>query len=160
MNNQLILTFEDPKKISVFRKFLKTIGGISVTMPWVKSVAGINPLQKAYIDRLDYLKENLKEGWNEPGDLPIEEKAYRNTKKALSVIPESMLKNWNLFPDTNGTLMLSPKGDRIGGISIGNQDFSYAAYVSDDKQISGREPFSEEAFLSAIGQIHRLFGYA
>ncbi len=56
-------------------------------------------------------------------------------------------------------MLLSPKDKAIAGISIGNNEFSYAAFISDDKQISGREPFSKNAFMSALTQIHRILGY-
>ena len=112
------------------------------------------------IKRLDYLKSTLKENWNGEEDLPIEDASYLNAKSAISSLPGRMLKHWNLFPDTNGTLLLSPKDEAVAGISIGNNEFSYAVYVSDDKQITGKEPFSVDAFKNVIRQIHRLLGYA
>lgn len=110
--------------------------------------------------RLDYLKSTLKMNWNGENDYPIEEESYLNTKAAINSLPGRMLKYWNLFPDPNGTLLLSPKDDSIAGISIGNTEFSYAAYVSDDCQLTGKEPFSVDAFNGVIKQIHRLLGYA
>ena len=115
--------------------------------------------QSKMLRRLDVLKDSLGDNWNGEGDIPIEEKAYNNAKTAILATPGAMLKHWRLFPNPNGTLLLSPKNKSIAGISIGNEDFSYAALASDDKQISGKEPFSEQAFKSALNQIHRILGY-
>lgn len=112
------------------------------------------------LKKLDTLKESLELGWNGEADLPIEEKSYLNTRQALMATPPSMLKYWTLYPNTNGTLLLSPKDESVAGISIGNDDFSYAAYVSDDQQTSGKELFSEESFTAALRQLHRILGYA
>jgi hypothetical protein len=115
--------------------------------------------QAKLLRKLATLKESLRENWNGEDDSPIEEKAYNNTKIAITATPGIMLKRWRLFPNPNGTLLLSPKDKSVAGISIGNDEFSYAAFVSDDKQISGREPFSEQSFKSALKQIHRILGY-
>ena len=116
-------------------------------------------VQAKLLQKLETLKESLSENWNGEDDCPIEEKAYNNTKTAIKSTPSIMLKHWRLFPNPNGTLLFSPKNKSIAGISIGNDEFSYAAFVSDDKQISGKEPFTEQAFKSALKQIHRILGY-
>lgn len=115
--------------------------------------------QSKLVKQLDRLKESLKSNWNGEDDCPIEDRAYFNTKVSILSTPGVMLKYWRLFPNPNGTLLLSPKDKTIAGISIGNDDFSYAAFVSDDKQMSGKEPFSVQAFKSALKQIHRILGY-
>ena len=115
--------------------------------------------QAKLFQKLNALKSSLQSNWNGEDDLPIEELSFNNTRVALSVTPGVMLKHWRLFPNPNGTLLLSPKDKSIAGISIGNDEFSYAAYVSDDNQISGKEPFSINAFKSALTQIHRILGY-
>lgn len=109
--------------------------------------------------RLEYLKTTLKQNWNGENDYPIEEESYLNVKAAINSVSGRLLKYWNLFPDPNGTLLFSPKDDSIAGISIGNKKFSYAAYISDDFQLTGKEPFSVEAFKNILKQIHRMLGY-
>lgn len=116
-------------------------------------------VQAKLLKRLETLKSELTDNWNGEDGLPIEDKAYENAKKAIKSTPSTMLKRWRLFPNPNGTLLFSPKGTDIAGISIGNDEFSYAAYVSDYRQLSGREPFSAYAFRSALNQIHRILGY-
>lgn len=117
-------------------------------------------VQAKLLQKLETLKESLSENWNGEDDCPIEERAYNNAKSAIKGTPSAMLRHWRLFPNPNGTLLFSPKNKSIAGISIGNDEFSYAAYVSDDKQISGKEPFTVLAFKSALKQIHRILGYA
>lgn len=109
--------------------------------------------------RLEALKSSLHEGWDGESGLPIEEQSYLNTKLAIERTPVRLLRRWRLFPDTNGTLTLQAKGVDVAGISIGNREFSYMAYVSPGQQFSGKEPFSEESFLSALSQINRILGY-
>lgn len=113
-----------------------------------------------YLRRLEKLKVSLHRGWNGEDDLPIEEKSYQNAKAALSATPAEMLQRWNLFPVSNGTLQLSPIERDIAGISIGNDRFSYAAYVSDEKQLEGEMPFSVENFSNVLRKIHAILGYA
>lgn len=125
-----------------------------------ESLGAAFEVKSALLNRLDHLKTTLKPNWNGEDDLPIEQASYLNTKAAIEETPARLLKHWDLFPDPNGTLLLSPKDESVAGISIGNSEFSYAAYVSDDKQFSGKEPFSIEAFSDALKQIHRLLGYA
>jgi hypothetical protein len=109
--------------------------------------------------KLELLKTSLQHNWNGEADLPIEDDAYANTMAAIDGTPGRLLKYWRLFPNPNGTLLLSPKGNEIAGISIGNSGFSYAAYVADNMQISGKEPFSVNAFKAALQQIHRILEY-
>ena len=109
--------------------------------------------------RLEYLKTTLKSNWNGENDYPIEEEAYINTKAAINGTAGRLLKHWDLFPDSNGTLLFSPKDDAVAGISVGNKEFSYAAYISDDYQLNGKEPFSLESFKDALLKIHRMLGY-
>lgn len=116
-------------------------------------------VQTKLLKKLDFLKNSLGDNWNREGDLPIEESAYNNAKAAIKSTSSVLLKYWRLFPNPNGTLLLSPKGKPVAGISIGNEEFSYAAFVSDDKQISGKEPFNAQAFKYALMQIHRILGY-
>ena len=96
--------------------------------------------------RLEALKSSLHEGWDGESGLPIEEQSYLNTKLAIERTPVRLLRRWRLFPDTNGTLTLQAKGVDVAGISIGNREFSYMAYVSPGQQFSGKEPFSENLF--------------
>lgn len=115
--------------------------------------------QAKLLNKLNALKTSLQGNWNGEDDFPIEELAFNNAKVAISATPGSMLKYWRLFPNSNGTLLLSPKDKSIAGISIGNDEFSYAVYVSDDNQIGGKEPFSVVSFKAALAQIHRILGY-
>lgn len=117
-------------------------------------------IQMELLNRLDTLKKSLSENWDSEGGLPIEDEAYNNVRDAISNTSGYLLRHWNLFPAPNGTLMLSPKDSCVAGISIGNTDFSYAAYVSDDKQVKGKERFTKEAFQVVLSHIHNLLGYA
>ena len=121
--------------------------------------APVHKIQANLLQKLERLKDTLRDNWNGEGDFPLEERAYNNAKSAIKFAPSILLEHWRLFPNPNGTLLFSPKGKSVAGISIGNKDFSYAAFVSDSKQISGKEPFSEQAFTDALMQIHRILRF-
>lgn len=140
-------------------KYTPVFGIISTQKDYTSALGYDFEIKSKLLERLDVLKASLKENWNGENDCPIEEDAYNNTRAAILATPSVMLKHWRLFPSPNGTLMLSPRDKSIAGISIGNDEFSYAAFVSDDKQISGKEPFDESSFISALKQIHRILGY-
>lgn len=112
-----------------------------------------------FIEKLRHLKETLKENWDGEGALPIEEQAYANTLAALERTSSAMLQYWRLAPDINGTISLSPKDKSLAGISIGNEQFSYAVYRSPNQRIYWQEPFSAEAFCRALRIIHEYLGY-
>ncbi len=114
--------------------------------------------KSSLLERLDYLKSTLKQNWNGEDDLPIEEYSYLNCKAAIACMPECALSQWDLFPDPNGTLLLSAKNGIIAAISIGNFDFSFAALDANGKELLGKETFSTDAFQRAAQQIHRHVG--
>ena len=72
----------------------------------------------------------------------------------LNALKSSLQSNWN-GEDDLPIEELSFNNTRVALSGA----FSYAAYVSDDNQISGKEPFSINAFKSALTQIHRILGY-
>ena len=77
--------------------------------------------------------ETLTAGWDGEGAWPVEKRVIGNVRKMLKSCDDSLLSNWLLFPDTNGTLLLKYNGtDKEASISIGSTAFSY--FVDKDDQ--------------------------
>lgn len=120
--------------------------------------------QENLINTLEKIKDSLlySEGFNE--FIELEEESYENTKKAIEVLGDNS-KYFNLFPNTNGTLLLVASNkytgdDKCASISIGNEEYSY--YSSDWSNprhittISGVYEFNEDNFKESIIKILNL----
>ena len=101
---------------------------------------------------------SLPENWDENGALSIERRAYENTKCALEIIGEKASEAWNLFPNTNGTLLLTAPGKQLASINIGNENFSFFAMGKDKKVVKGMREFSPENLTNAFDQIQAEIG--
>ncbi len=102
-------------------------------------------------NRLEELKL-LKESWDGAGALPIEKKSILNLQKVLKQGVSADFRNWVLFPDEAGTLLLQSR-DGKASISIGNNSYSYV-YEKDNKIESGdKVRFSTSSLLDVIRKI-------
>lgn len=108
--------------------------------------------------RLEVFK-NQVEGWDGRDALPLEKDSYANAKTAISNAIERDLRGWILFPNTNGTLLFTLKGDNVASISLGNKGFSFVAIPRDSDIIQGESTFSTESFLTCIRNINRLMNH-
>ncbi len=113
-------------------------------------------IKERLMSRLLEFKNALKKGWNGGAELPMEEQSMSNALAAVDATASDEFENWTVFPSPNGTILFSPTDDLIGGISIGNADFSYAAIGKLGQEIKGKEVFSVRAFKLAIRLINSL----
>lgn len=104
------------------------------------------------LNRLEELMQ-LKDNWDGNGALPIEQAAYQNAKCAIRLIGEKTSDAWNLFPNTNGTLLLTAPGKASASISIGNEEFSFFAMEKGKPIVKGIDTFSVENLTRAFDQI-------
>lgn len=104
------------------------------------------------LSRLEELMQ-LPDNWDGNGALPIEQAAYRNTRCAILLIGEKTSDTWKLFPNTNGTLLLTAPGNKSASISIGNEQFSYFAMKKGTPTLKGTETFSAEKLSRVFDQI-------
>lgn len=105
--------------------------------------------------RLEELR-SLKEGWDGFHALPVEEASYKNVNAIISQLSSFVLNEWNLFPNTNGTLLFTLKGKRIASISIGNKSFSYMA-MKGAHVVKGQEKFDVNRLGQVIEDIRKIF---
>lgn len=108
------------------------------------------------ISRLLQFKNELKLGWNGNAELPMEERAVSNAIKAIEATSSGEFTKWTVFPSPNGTILFSPIDDFIAGISIGNDEFSYAAIGNHGQEIKGKEAFSVKSFKLVISLINSM----
>lgn len=113
-------------------------------------------IKERLISRLSEFKSNLKSGWNGGTELPMEEMSISNALAAVDATSSEELVKWTVFPSPNGTILFSPTDDFVAGISIGNNEFSYAALGNKGQEIKGKEKFSVKSFKLAIGLINSL----
>lgn len=113
-------------------------------------------IKERLISRLSEFKSNLEYGWNGGADLPMEEMSISNALAAVDATASEELVKWTVFPSPNGTILFSPTDDFVAGISIGNNEFSYAALGNKGQEIKGKEKFSVKSFKLAISLINSL----
>ena len=102
---------------------------------------------------------NLEENWDGYGSPAIETASYRNAKAMIEHASSTLLSKWNLFPATNGTLIMNTKDDTIGSFSIGNSSFSYVAVGHDGTRVKGKKPYDIVSVISALEEINSILGY-
>lgn len=111
-------------------------------------------IKERIISRILKFKDELKEGWNGNAELPMEALSVENALAAVNATPSEEFEKWTVFPSANGTMLFSPIDDFIAGISIGNDEFSYAAIGLEGQEIKGKETFSVKSFKLAISLIN------
>lgn len=113
-------------------------------------------IKERLILRLIKFQKELKQGWNGNEELPMEEKSVFNALSAVDATSAIEFAKWTVFPSPNGTILFSPTDDLIAGISIGNDEFSYAAVGNRGQEIKGKEVFSVNSFKLAIRLINSM----
>ena len=66
----------------------------------------------------------LPAGWDGAEAMPMQKKAVQNVQRLIKAGFSSDFKDWVLFPDDNGTLLMQSK-DGNASISIGNTSYSF-----------------------------------
>lgn len=113
-------------------------------------------IKERLISRLIQFKNELKCGWNGNAELPMEEMSVSNALAAVDATSAEEFAKWTVFPSPNGTILFSPTDDHIAGISVGNDEFSYAAIGNRGQEIKGKEVFSVKSFKLAIRLINSM----
>lgn len=113
-------------------------------------------IKERLISRLLQFKNELTQGWNGNAELPMEEKSVLNALEAVETTSAEEFTKWTVFPSPNGTILFSPTDDLIAGISIGNDEFSYAALGNRGQEIKGKKDFSVKSFQLAIRLINSM----
>ena len=127
-------------------------------LQYVRKLAGKGDISAALTgdalrlwNRVEELKL-LKNSWDGGNAIPIEKKVVLNMQKLLKQGVSADFRDWVLFPDEAGTLLLQSR-DGKASISIGNNSYSYV-YEKDGKILSGdKVRFSTSSLLDVIRKI-------
>lgn len=69
---------------------------------------------------------SLKQGWDGADAVPMQKRTVQNVQRLIKAGISSDFKEWVLFPDDNGTMLLQSK-DGAASISIGNSSYSFVS---------------------------------
>ena len=123
---EMVIRLEDESMLAPLKRVIKSIAGIADVM--VRKDVKTKAKGEVYARQLARVNElaALQNDWDDNGALPIEKKVVKNVKQLLEQCEEADLREWVIFPDINGTILLENKsGD--ASISIGNTEFSYVS---------------------------------
>ena len=123
---EMVIRLEDESMLAPLKRVIKSIAGIADVM--VRKDVKTNAKGEVYARQLARVNElaALQKDWDDNGALPIEKKVIKNVKQLLEQSDDADLREWVIFPDVNGTVLMENKsGD--ASISIGNTEFSYVS---------------------------------
>ena len=102
-------------------------------------------------NRTEELKA-LPNAWDGADGIPMEKKAVNNVQRLLKSGVSADFKDWVLFPDEAGTLLLQSRDGRAS-ISIGNNSYSYVYEKNGKIEQGNKVRFSPSSVLDVIRQI-------
>lgn len=91
----------------------------------------------------------LPPGWDGAEAMPMQKKAVKNVQRLIKAGISSDFKDWVLFPDDNGTLLMQSK-DGNASISIGNNSYSYVCVKEGAVKASESTKFTPTSVLKTI----------
>ena len=143
---EMVISLEDETMLGTLKNILKSFSGIAnITVHKKEKVR-----QEVYdrmVFRLDELA-GLQANWDDDGALPIEKKVVSNVRKFLDKSQDVDLKDWAMFPDVNGTILLENQSGSV--VSIGNLEFSYTSSNGNGRGIK----YSPSSLLKTIRAIN------
>lgn len=151
---QLIVTINDQSMLPNLRRVIKSLHGVDkVAVPReTKDTRKLNPTQRKQLVRLEKL-EKLKPGWDDEDAFPIEAEVLATFRKMIAADKAQILRDWIIFPATNGTLQLKAK-KRQAVISVGNKDYSFVYHQDDHDEYGNHEELSISALTELIKHIN------
>lgn len=96
--------------------------------------------------------ESLKPSWDGAGAAPMEKKVVENMKQLIKAGISSDFKNWVLFPDDNGTMLLQTR-EGNASISVGSNTYSFVQIDGNDIRTGEKLRFSTSSLLKTIRAI-------
>lgn len=154
---QLLVTISDQAMLPSLRRVIRSLHGVEqVTIPRESKTTQkedkLDATQKKQMARLDKLAR-LKQDWDDEGAFPIENAILSNLRSVILADATQMLKDWTLFPATNGTVQLKAKKKRAV-ISVGNSDYSYYYHGDKGDEYANHEQLTTSALTQLIKHIN------
>ena len=97
---------------------------------------------------------SLKPGWDGADAMPMQKRTVQNVQRLIKAGVSSDFKEWVLFPDDNGTMLLQSK-DGTASISIGNSSYSFVSTKGGQIKAEERVRFSPMAVLNTMRTISK-----
>ena len=94
----------------------------------------------------------LPAGWDGGDALPMQEKTVKNVQRLIKAGVNSDFKDWVLFPDDNGTVLMQSKNGEAS-ISIGNNSYSFVYLKNGELKAGESVRFSPSAVLRTMRNI-------
>lgn len=143
---EMVIKLEDETLLGPLKRVMKSLFGVTdVAVRKREKVR--DGVYARLLSRLDELSK-LEDNWDDDGALPMEKKVISNVKKFLEKTENGDLKEWTMFPDVNGTILLENNAGAV--ISIGNAEFSYTSPKSQGNRIR----FTSSSLLKVIREIN------
>lgn len=119
---EMVIKLEDESLLTPLRRVIQSLSGITQVLVRKDTQAK----SEIYLRHQARIQElcSLKDDWDDEGAIPPEKQAISNIKRLLEKSNDSDLRQWVIFPDTNGTILLENK-TCDATISIGCKEFSY-----------------------------------
>lgn len=92
---------------------------------------------------------SLQANWDGAEAAPMEKKVVNNVQKVIKAGTASDFKDWLLFPDDNGTLLLQLRSGEAC-VSVGTASYSFVYKKGDDVRTGERVRFSPSSVLKVI----------
>ena len=103
-------------------------------------------------DSLQALSE-LKQGWDGYNALPVNQQVINNMYVVLNNCDNSLLQDWSVYPEINGTILLQ-NHNRRAGINLGDKTFSY--FIVNGNSVDGDDDklFTVSLFLNVLNKLN------
>ena len=94
----------------------------------------------------------LPAGWDGAEAMPMQKKAVQNVQRLIKAGLSSDFRDWVLFPDDNGTLLMQSK-DGTARISIGNNSYSFVGIKEGNIKTGESMKFTPASVLKTLRTI-------
>lgn len=95
---------------------------------------------------------SLKPGWDGADAMPMQKRTVQNVQRLIKAGISSDFREWVLFPDDNGTMLLQSR-DGATSISIGNNSYSFVSTKGGQIKSEEGVRFSPTAVLNTMRSI-------
>lgn len=127
---QLLVTVEDASALSNLRIAIRQMRGVASVSTLRKNHRQVLELAEGKNHKVMQLRlhelQSLKDGWDGNESKAISPVCVKAMEDILEVVPDKLLKNWALFPDSRGYLYLDYTFQTdVAGITLMPQGFAY-----------------------------------
>lgn len=114
-----------------------------------KKIVEGSEVKSRYVARLNDLAA-LPDNWDGNGAHRIIPSVVEVIREVIEKTPASLLSFWRIFPDLNGTLLLTAKGKHITTLSIGVDEFSFIARCQNGNMDCGKRSTSSTGIIDVM----------